>query len=1161
MLRKTVILLFFYILHTNAFGQQSTTQFYFNHLKVEDGLTQSTVWCILQDKTGFIWLGTKDGLNRFDGYKFKTFRYDPQKPETSLGNNFVRTLYEDQNGKIWVGTNIGIYIYDPTTEKFSFFDCKTEDGTQIDKEVNDIQTDKLGNIWIGNWQGVFKYNTLSKQLIHFKHDPKSSTSLSSNQVWCICIDSDNIIWVGTLNGGLNRYQSSTNDFITYSVGENGQEGEIYSIMESDTHSLLLGTKDRGVLSLNRISGKITPYIQDPEQPMYVRSIIRINEKELWIGTESGLYVYNTDNQSFKKITQNLADSYSLSSNAIYSIYKDREGGIWIGTYFGGINYLPSSYSFEKQYPISGTNSISGNAVREFQEDQNGNLWIGTEDAGLTYFIPETKQFHKCKFQEELKYHNIHGLLLDGDSLWIGYFSQGMDLVNLKTGKVEHFTSLSSGGELSDNNVFSIYKDRNNNIWIGTTYGLNILSPDNNKIRQVQEIGKEVFVYDIIEDSQGIMWFATYNDGIFCYNPRIKKWENIRNEKDNPESLGYDKIIGLYEDSRKWMWLSTEGGGASVYLPTEKKFKTYTTNEGLPNNVVYKILEDEKGNIWMTTNKGLSCLDIKANKIKTYKHKNGLLSDQFNYKSGIKTHNGRLYFGSINGFINFDPNEINTNTSIPPIVLTGFQIFNEETEVGEKSPLKQSIVFSKKIELTHEQSSFSFDFAALSYNASETNQYAYKLENFDKSWIYQPQNQRVSYSNIPPGKYIFKVVGANNDGIWNKEGLAVEIIVRPPFWASTTGICLWIFMIGVLSYYIISTYRKKLKLKSIQQIEKLEITKEKAIYKAKIDFFTNIAHEIRTPLSLIMGPYKQILKEDLSPQDYNENLEIMGSNINRLLNLTNQFLDFKKVENQGFALNFVPVNINEVVNSILYQFKSVFKLKNIEVKTNLPQPPIIALADSEVLTKIFSNLINNASKFAKEIVIIELCTEIPNEGFFSFKIRNDGKRIDSENRELIFDTFFQEKNDNVNGGSGLGLPLVKHLASLHQGKVYVDPSDTQYNCFIVEFPILKNIPIETKDNKELDINESYGKENNQNESLKEDNTPDKPQILIVEDDAEMCLFLKKLLSKYYITFHANDGIGALKILERECIDLVLSDVIMPNMDGFELCRYHCCPIKI
>ena len=1125
-----------------------TDRFHFEHLKQENGLAQNSVYCILQDRTGFVWIGTKDGLNRFDGSRFKTFRKESMKSGTSIGNNFIRTLHEDANGKIWVGTDEGIYIFDPWLEDFSFFDVEATDGTVITKEVNDIESDKYGNIWIGNWQGLFKYNTVSNQLIHFSHNPDIGTSLSSDHVLCIYVDSDNIIWVGTQGGGINCYQSSTNDFIAYKVGKNGKAGEVYSIIETNIHSLLIGTSDNGIQSMNRISGKITSYIKD-SPPMFVRNIVRISESELWIGTESGLYVYYTETDDLRHYTHNAADSYSLSDNAIYSIYKDRSGGVWVGTYFGGLNYLPSSYPFKKSYHVPGSDGITGNAVREFQEDPEGNLWIGTEDAGLFYFDVSENEILDYDFKDKLSYHNVHALLLDGDFLWIGYFSKGMDRVDLRTGTVHHFSSRADGGTISADNVFSLYKDRSGNIWIGTTDGLDFLSAETGIISQVLEVGRNVFVYDIAEDRNGIIWFATYKDGIFCYNPRVKEWMNIRREEGNSESLGYDKIIGLFEDSKGRMWISTEGGGASVWLPDEKRFRTYTVDDGLPNNVVYKILEDKFGDIWMTTNQGLACLDIETEEFKTYSYSDGLLSDQFNYKSGIRTHDEKIYLGSVNGFISFDPEEIaSISLDYPSVVFTGFRIFNENVEIDPDSCLKQSIVFTKKIILKHNQSTFSFDFAALDFSSKET-AIAYKLENYDRDWTVSSQKESINYYNIPTGKYVLKVRNLARHDKREDNCLAVEIIVRPPFYASYPGIGIWLLLSGTVIYNIVIYYKKRIRAKNIRHIRNFEIEKEKTVYKSQINFFTNIAHEIRTPLSLIVGPFEQIKRNALSPEENHENMEIIGSNITRLLSLTDQMLDFRKIENDGFALNFVQTDVRKIIESVIHCFKADFRLKKIRIQTKLPSDPLITFTDKEALTKVFTNLICNASKFADKWCIIELCIDSPQPGYFSFIIRNDGNRISPENAEHVFDMFFQERHE-IGKGTGLGLPLVRHLVTLLQGKVYLDQSDS-LNCFIVEIPVCQSQPhlvdfVDVEPDVPImsDVKKLTGSENERGHK----------HILVVEDDSDMSSFLRILLSKLYKISFADNGRNAIKVLEKECIDLILSDIAMPQMNGIELCKY-------
>jgi ligand-binding sensor domain-containing protein/signal transduction histidine kinase/CheY-like chemotaxis protein len=1149
---KVLLAAYFVFAMLSAKSQNST--YYFNHLRVENGLTQNTVWCILQDKHGFIWFGTKDGLNRYDGYRFKTFRRDSRRPEATLGNNFIRSLFEDKSGKIWVGTDAGLYIFDPNKEVFTRFKAKTPNGTQITREVNDIKQDKKGNIWIGvNWQGLFEYDIKADALRLYDANGKSANKIRSNSVWSVCIDRDGIIWIGTLGGGLNGYNPKTKRFTTFLL-QGVARNDIYKVVEDGTQNLLLGTSNDGVYSFNRVTGESKSYINGGKS-LFVRDIASISPNELWLGTESGLYIYNKLNGQLRNYSQHFGDKYSISCNAIYSIFKDRDAGIWIGTYFGGVNYLPAQNSlFEKYYPNGSSNGLSGKAVREFCEDRYGNLWIGTEDFGLNQFNVKTKQFKQfLPKKSNISYHNIHGLLCDGDNLWIGYFTKGIDVMNIRTGSiVKHFSNTNSPNSLSDNNVFSFCKDRVGNIWIGTIYGLNQYDRTTNSIKRIKEVGLKTFIYDIREDHNGIIWFASYGMGVFRYNPRTKEWDNMRNIKNDSTSLVFDKTISLFEDSHNNMWISTEGGGISKYNSVTRKFKNYTSRTGLPNDVVYKTLEDNSGNIWMSTNKGLAMLNPNNDKMRVFTYTSGLLNDQFNYKSGIKTKDGKLYFGSIDGFICFNPAQIVSNKNLPPIVLTGFQLFNNEVEInGEKSPLEQSITLSKKIKLRYWQNTFSFDFAALSYNASEMNQYAYKMENYDKDWTYIKQNRKVTYSNMPPGEYVFRVKGANSDGIWNEDGLSIKVVIKPPFWLSFWAVILYILSGGYAIYYFSKLYKQRLHAKNQGKIDRMKIAKEKAIHQAKIEFFTNIAHEIRTPLSLIKGPFEQIAKTDPSNPDYEDNLKIMDSNINRLLNLTNQLLDFRKVENQNYILNIKSANINNLINEVLIGFKQAIKHKGISLKLDLGGDQTIAMFDYEAITKVVSNLLNNAIKFANSSIEISLKSNFPQEGEFTIIVANDGKAITPEFRQRIFEPFFQIHSDEFKIGTGLGLPLVKHLVELHGGRVFVDPDNQNLTSFVVQLPLQRsNDEIAHYDSTEiLENNLVTAEDHEQNEDYSS-----KPRILVVEDDHSMRTFLVNLLAKQYVVHQATDGADALKVLDQETVDLVISDVMMPNMNGYEFCNH-------
>lgn len=1150
-IKKLIIALFCLQVAIHCAAQNGT--YYFNHLKVEDGLTQNTVWCMLQDQQGFMWFGTKDGLNRYDGYRFKIFRHDPSNPK-SIGNNFIRSLYLASDGQIWVGTDAGLYIYNPNDESFTPFKVKTANGYSICKEVNDIKADQMGNIWIGvNWQGLFCYNKKKDLLTLYQADDKHKNTLSSNSVWSICIDLDGTVWVGTLGGGLNMINPKRNIIEHYMVQTNGNPDDIYKIIEDGPISILVGTMSGGVYSFNRVTHSFTPFITGGNKSLFVRDIFLGNKNEIWLGTESGLFIYSKDKKTTLQIRQVFGDKYALSCNAIYSIFKDKDEGMWIGTYFGGVNYLSrQNNSFEKHYPSSSSNGLSGKAVRELCEDSNGNIWIGTEDNGLNCFNPTTKQFKQyLPSNSKISYTNIHGLLLDGDELWIGYFTKGLDIFNIKTGAIRHISHTSSPLSISDNNAFSFCKDRQNNIWIGTISGLNYYDRKKNTIEHIMNVGSKTFIYDIIEDSRGLMWFGTYGNGVYCFNPRTKEWSNFRSQKNNPNSLGFDKIIGLFEDSKGNIWMSTEGGGVSVYNFKNGHFKSYNSRNGLPNDVVYKTLEDNNGFIWLSTNKGLARFNPKNGTFKLYTNSNGLINDQFNYKSGIKTRNGKLLFGTINGFVFFDPSKIEQDHHVPPIVLTGFQVYNTEVQVSGRSPLEQSITLAHKIRLKHNQNTFSFDFAALSYNASEMNQYAYKMENYDKEWTYITKNQKVTYPNMPPGKYVFKVKGANSDGVWNKEGISIEVVVRPPFWLSTVAIILYLLLTAYLSYYAINRYKSKIYAKHAERIDRMRIAKEKAVQQAKIEFFTNIAHEIRTPLTLIKGPYEQILKADIEAKDYQENLKIMGWNIDRLLNLINQLLDFRKIESNNFQIEKEPTAMVTLCEEVFQSFKPIAKQKGIALHKKIAHESFIADVDPEAMTKIITNLLSNAIKFAKTSITLELKHYRGEDGKFTISVRNDGKPITPEYRSRIFEPFFQIHSDEVKSGTGLGLSMVKYLVEQHKGTVEVQEGENEETCFTISIPIASSATYgEHPTNAEVEAAAPSATESVLDAD--EEETSDNECILIVEDDLPMRKFLKNILGKKYSIVEAEDGEMALKMLQEYSVDLVVSDVMMPKMDGYEFC---------
>ena len=1127
-------------------AQSVEEHYYFKNLSIRNGLSQNTVNAILQDRKGFMWLGTKDGLNRYDGLSFRKFKHDAANPR-SIGNSFITSLYEDFNGNIWVGTDAGVYIYYPEKEAFEEFDCQSLEKTRIERSVSMIAGDKQGRVWIAvEAQGMFCYDARQKLLRNY---PLSE--ISSN-IKCFTFDSGGTLWLGFYGDGLYYSKDNLATVHPYGSPEDGKRefegGVITKIVQGNYNCLYIGSVKEGVSELNLTSGQVRNLlaIDESGESIFCRDLLPYSDNELWIGTESGIYIYNLRTAQFIHLRASLYDSYSLSDNAIYALYKDREEGLWIGSYFGGVDYYPRQYTyFAKYYPKNIANSLHGKRVREFCRADDGTLWIGTEDGGLNHFNPKTKEFHF--FEPSAGFTNIHGLCMDGSHLWVGTFSKGLRVIDTRTGVVlRTYTEGHTPHSLNDNSIFSSCRTSAGEIYLGTLFGLLRYNRTQDNFDRIPELNGK-FVYDIKEDSYGNLWLATYANGAYCYDVSVRRWKNYVFDAEDEKSLPYDKVLSVFEDSYRQIWLTTQGGGFCLFHPDTETFTRYGLKDGLPNDVVYQIVEDDDRFLWLTTNNGLVRFDPKTMEMKVFSTANGLPTNQFNYRSGFKDEAGNIYLGSINGFVAFDPRTFAENRQVPAVAITDFLLFNKEVPVGETdSPLKSSITFSDKVVLTADQNSFSFRIAALSYQAPRMNKLMYKLEGFDEGWLTIGESPLVTYSNLGYGDYVFKVKASNSDGVWNEQETSLHLSILPPFYLSGWAYCFYVlFFMGclvcVIFYFKRRNYRKQ-----HRQMEMLEQEKEREVYHAKIDFFTNVAHEIRTPLTLIKGPLENIILKKEVDSETKEDLYIMKQNTERLLNLTNQLLDFRKTETRGFRLNFTECDVVAVLRETYLRFTSLAKQKGLDFILELPQECFMADVNQEALTKIISNLLNNGVKYASTYLRISLETD---EKVFHIRTFNDGEMIPDTMKEEIFKPFVRlDKEDEVTTGTGIGLALSRSLAELHQGSLMMEKGE-EVNCFCLTLPVNQDSTITLSAENVSQVEEnSCGWEQEETDTKEK-----KPMILVVEDNPDMLAFIRKQLTTEYSVLTAMNGIEALAVLDNHYVNLVVSDVMMPQMDGFELCK--------
>ncbi|MDR1518080.1 MAG: response regulator, partial [Dysgonamonadaceae bacterium] len=844
---------------------------------------------------------------------------------------------------------------------------------------------------------------------------------------------------------------------------------------------------------------------------------------------------------------------SISDNAIYSIYKDKNGGVWVGSFFGGVDYYSIPYNhFELFYP-TGVDAMKGRHIREFCPDSEGRIWIGSEDDGLNWFDPASGKFLPLPKALSSIYTNIHALQIDGDYLWIGTFSRGLNRYNRKTGAmVTYRHSEDDPKSISGNSTFAIHKDKQNTLWIGNISGLDVYHYADDTFSPVRRFD-EIYIQDIFEDTQGGIWISTFKKGLHRYDPTTRKWAVYLYDDSRPKNFPFKKLTGVFEDSRKRLWVMTDGSGFYLFNRETEEFKPYNSSSSeLPNDVVYSMEEDQDGYLWLSTNRGLVRFDPEKQTFNNYLVENGLKTNQFNYRSSCKTPDGTLYFGSIDGFVRFNPSKFKGGLNyVPSIAFTDFYLNDKPiTPQTKHSPLKQSLLYADKIVLPYKHNSFSIRYSVLDYSATQTDKVTYQLEGFDKEWIKAENKQQIIYSTLKPGKYRLTVRlndAAQSGAVINSKVL--DISVRTPFWMSTLAYLIYcvafISLLVSLVYFLNFREKQKNQLK----INNLNQQKERELYKSKIDFFTNVAHEIRTPLSLIKGPLDVLLSDNLSG-NVRDNLQIMSKNTDRLLDLTNQLLDFRKTESDVYLLNLQRQNVSELIRDTFLRFTPMAKLWGLDFELDLPpEQEMFVRLDKEAFLKIIGNLLNNAVKYCDKYIYAKAyLTGAGDDAEFHFVVENDGELIPPNYKDEIFKPFVhldkKGKNERVSG-TGIGLALARSLAELHAGTLSFE-DDSRYNRFHLMIPFGKAVAEKVR----ADILEEDG--------AVSVSVPKKGQehpytILLVEDDLELLAFEKQIMESQYRVLLAEDALVALNVLKKETVHLIVSDVMMPEMDGIEFMR--------
>jgi signal transduction histidine kinase/ligand-binding sensor domain-containing protein len=1024
-------------------------QYYFKQYQVGDGLTHNAVTAILQDSKGLMWIGTRNGLNRFDGYTFKTCTYSKDQ-FGRIGNNIINTIAEDKNGMIWIGTGKGLFKYDPYKELVFEIEAVPKEFT------NNLLIDSNNNLWFQINFTLYKY-TPSQNKVENLNMPAS----------CIAFDAEMNIWVGDNDGNISLYNSEKKEngpkitIVDKKLPVNARS--IFKIYPINNNKLLIGCFTQGLKSYDTKTGEVRSLsLRADKSAIYVRDIAVDNDGLYWVATESGLYIYDLEHNVSKNFQKQYGTPYAITDNAVYILRKDNRGGMWAGTFFGGINYCSRENArFEKFYPIPGVNSISGEAVREICADSNNNLWIGTEDAGLNKLNLATGQFtHYAASGKKgaISYPNIHGLLAWDNQLFIGPFFHGMEIMDTRTGAItDRFKLIGNKNDQSSDFVINIYRTREDRLLVGAAYhGSSLLEYDrqHKTFSPIPEIPYNSYVFDIFEDSKGNIWTGSVNKGAFYYNPKTGAHGSFRfGDTVNKQYINEFAVYNIFEDSHHALWFATTGGGL-IKLSADWKNKTrYTTKNGLPTNVLYGMLEDNAGHLWISSLQGLIRLNIATDEIKVYTQANGLITDQFNYNSAYKHKDGRMYFGSVKGMIAFDPASFDQQEASPPTYITGFQINNKEVTPGAaNSPLNTSILYTDTMVLDYHQNNFSIEFAALNFSSPEVTRYKFLMKGLDRSWTYLNTNRKAYFTDLSHGSYEFIVQAESNIGSWVGQERKLVIIINPPFWKSDAAYILYVLLLATGVYFATRLYRQSLERKNLRKLQLFEYEKEKEMYQAKIDFFTNITHEIQTPVTLIAGPIewlrKKLGKEDA---ETNKSLTIAEKNTRRLVELTNQLLDFRKTEASQFSLSFVKTDIVAVISDIVTGFKEQAAANSIALETELPAHPFFAFVDREAFIKISTNLVSNAVKYAASSAVVRIPAVESSDEYFTIHFINDGKAIPEEYRQQLFEPFVRVRGNNK-PGTGIGLSLARSLTELHSGTLQLVSAEKDSIIFELRMPV-------------------------------------------------------------------------------------------------------------
>ncbi len=1160
----------FLLFSEENFGNPETKLQLINY-GIEQGLSQSTVLSIYQDNHGFMWFGTRDGLNRFDGYEFETFRNIPGD-STSLPENYINDITGDDAGNIWIATNSGLSRYNPDKTGFENFFLDTD---RIDPMISQVLIDHTGLLWIGTKDGLFildeKQGKISKPEHHSWVD-----YVDKNYVIELFQDSRKNLWAGTTEG-LFMYDHETRQSFLYHPDRKEEffisHERVESVVEDLSGKIWAGTYGGGINCILPDTGYAFHINSKSENRIrltndYIRSMVVTSDNLLWIGTFQGLNIYDIREQTNRAILHSFTRKSGLSHGSIRSLYTDSKGSVWIGTYMGGLNYYDKdNQKFIHYYHIPGSdNSLSHNVVSDFTENDTGPVFIATERGGLNKFDPESGDFSLVKGTMG---STIKSLTRgnNGD-IWIGTFKNGLQRYNQYSGQLNSFPNQNTSFNfLKESSINDICSDNLGNLWVATDKDGGIFKFDIASLEFVQfplmdtlhGLLQNIRVVSVMKDPVGNIWMGTHGEGIVIFNENDNQIVQYHHIAGDSTSLPGNNVNHIFTDSKGDTWIATNGSGLALFNRQKQTFRTFTTADGLQNNLVMGLLEDEQGFIWVMCINGMSKIDKGDMSFRNYNFKNGLPLKEINEGAFFKRNNQEILLGGSNGFISFNPSEIIENEHIPVVRITSLNLFNEPVlPHQDNNILDKNIINTDTIVLRHYQSIFTIGFTALSYFKPEQNHYEYRLDGLEDNWNYVGNKRTANYTNLSEGTYTFMVRAANNDKKWNENITTLTIIVKPPFWE--TWWAMIIYFIFIVAGILLLRYFALRNTRMLNEIrfKELENARLEEIHRVKLQSFTDVSHEFRTPLTLIIDPLEQVMEKSQGNDEVSKPLSIMHFNAKRLQLLVNQILEIRELESGNVKLNPEPTHLQLLVGNICDTFQSMAKKNKLELTFHNEMEEQLLEVDRDKIEKIVYNLLSNAVKFNKSggYIKVKLTTINTTDQQMRIKlmVADSGKGIPAEKREKIFQRFYKEKEK---GGTGIGLSLTQSLVELMNGTIELESREDEGTTFHIEIPF--EITSGKPDMNHLSskpVPEGYEAIIREDETIKKADVATneyKPVILLVEDDAELRHYIRDNLEKRFKIVTAKNGKRALEKAEKHNPEVIVSDVMMPEMDGISLCE--------